>query len=152
MKKFISINNTVKNYKKVIKVESDKSISIRSLIFAALANKKSKIKNLLESEDVINTAKCLKLLGVKIKKKNKTFIINGVGINGFKFKKKLLLNAGNSGTLARLIISILVKSPYKVKLIGDHSLSKRDFGRIIDPLTKFGLEFYPKIKQDSFVF
>ena len=69
MKKFISINNTVKNYKKIVKVESDKSISIRSLIFAALANKTSKIKNLLESEDVISTIKCLRLLGVKIKKK-----------------------------------------------------------------------------------
>ena len=71
MKKFISINKKLKNYKKIVKVESDKSISIRSLIFAALANKTSKIKNLLESEDVISTIKCLRLLGVKIKKKIK---------------------------------------------------------------------------------
>ena len=72
-----------------------------------------------------------KIIRCQNKKKNKIFIINGVGINGFKFRKKLILNAGNSGTLARLIVSILVKSPYKIKLIGDRSLSKRDFGRIV---------------------
>jgi 3-phosphoshikimate 1-carboxyvinyltransferase len=59
----------------------------------------------------------------------------------------LTLNAGNSGTLARLIASLLIRSPYKIKLIGDKSLSKRDFGRIIDPLSKFGAKFYPKNKK-----
>ena len=146
MKNFININNKVKSFKKVITVDSDKSISIRSLIFASMANGVSKIKNILESDDIFNTLECLKKLGVKIEKKNKIYLIYGVGINKFKYKKKLVLNAGNSGTLARLILSILIKSPHKIKLIGDKSLSKRDFGRIVLPLSKFGAKFYPQKK------
>ena len=67
--KFIAINSKIKNYYKIINVDGDKSISIRSLIFASMANGKSKIQNLLESEDVLNTINCLKILGVKIKKR-----------------------------------------------------------------------------------
>ena len=112
MKSFVTINNKIKSFKKIITVDSDKSISIRSLIFASLASGISKIKNLLESEDIFNTIMSLKKLGVKIKKKKKTYFIYGVGINKFKYKKKLVIDAGNSGTLARLIFSILIKSPY----------------------------------------
>tara|TARA_B100001175_G_scaffold260973_1_gene230039 strand:+ start:2998 stop:4341 length:1344 start_codon:yes stop_codon:yes gene_type:complete len=146
VKSFVNINNKVKSFKQIITVDSDKSISIRSLIFASLSNGISKIKNLLESEDIFNTIASLKKLGVKIKKKKKIYFIYGVGINRFKYKEKLVIDAGNSGTLARLIFSILIKSPYKIKLIGDKSLSKRDFGRIITPLSKFGAKFYPKNK------
>ena len=147
MAQFIIIKNKVKSFNKKIIIDSDKSISIRSLIFASLATGISKIQNLLESEDIFNTIKSLKKLGVKIKKIKKTYVVNGLGINKFKYKKKLTLNAGNSGTLARLIASLLIRSPYKIKLIGDKSLSKRDFGRIIDPLSKFGAKFYPKNKK-----
>ncbi len=147
MIQFIIIKNKVKSFNKKIIIDSDKSISIRSLIFASLATGISKIQNLLESEDIFNTIKSLKKLGVKIKKIKKTYVVNGLGINKFKYKKKLTLNAGNSGTLARLIASLLIRSPYKIKLIGDKSLSKRDFGRIIDPLSKFGAKFYPKNKK-----
>ena len=147
MVQFIIIKNKVKSFNKKIIIDSDKSISIRSLIFASLATGISKIQNLLESEDIFNTIKSLKKLGVKIKKIKKTYVVNGLGINKFKYKKKLTLNAGNSGTLARLIASLLIRSPYKIKLIGDKSLSKRDFGRIIDPLSKFGAKFYPKNKK-----
>ena len=58
----------------------------------------------------------------------------------------MILNAGNSGTLGRLILALLIRSPNKIKLIGDQSLSKRDFSRIIDPLKKFGATFYPNNK------
>ena len=146
MKKFIAINSKIKNYYKIINVDGDKSISIRSLIFASMANGKSKIQNLLESEDVLNTINCLKILGVKIKKKNRSYQIDGLGINNFNYKKNLILNAGNSGTLARLILSTLIKSPFKIKLIGDQSLSKRDFDRVIKPLSQFGCKFFPTKK------
>ncbi len=56
-------------------------------------------------------------------------------------KKKIILNAGNSGTLARLILGLLVHSKSKIKIIGDKSLSKRDFLRVIKPLKKFGANF-----------
>ena len=56
-------------------------------------------------------------------------------------KKNIVLNAGNSGTFARLILGLLVKSPYYIKLTGDKSLSKRDFERVILPLQKIGANF-----------
>jgi 3-phosphoshikimate 1-carboxyvinyltransferase len=67
--------------------------------------------------------------------------IYGVGLNGFKYKKNIILNAGNSGTLGRLILGLLVHSKKKIKLIGDKSLSKRDFLRVTKPLEKFGAKF-----------
>ena len=106
MVQFIIIKNKVKSFNKKIIIDSDKSISIRSLIFASLATGISKIQNLLESEDIFNTIKSLKKLGVKIKKIKKTYVVNGLEINKFKYKKKLTLHAGNSGTLARLIASL----------------------------------------------
>ena len=64
--------------------------------------------------------------------------INGLGLNGFKYKNNLSLNAGNSGTLGRLILGLLTHSKTKVKINGDKSLSKRDFNRVVRPLEKFG--------------
>ncbi len=144
---FINIQKKIKNFNKSITVDGDKSISIRSLIFASLANGISNINNLLESEDVFHTIYALRKLGVKIKKKKTKYVINGLGIHNFKYKKNIVINAGNSGTLARLIFSILIKSPYKIKITGDESLSKRDMSRIIIPLSKFETKFYPKNKK-----
>jgi 3-phosphoshikimate 1-carboxyvinyltransferase len=62
----------------------------------------------------------------------------GLGINGFKYRKNIVLNAGNSGTLARLILGLLVHSKNNIRLVGDQSLSRRDFTRVIKPLKKFG--------------
>ena len=61
-----------------------------------------------------------------------------MGINGYNNKKNIVLNAGNSGTFARLILGLLVHAKKKIKLIGDKSLSKRDFLRITRPLEKIG--------------
>ena len=116
MTNFINIKKKIKNFNKSITVDGDKSISIRSLIFASLANGISNINNLLESEDVFHTIYSLRKLGVKIKKKKTRYIVNGLGINNFKYKKNIIINAGNSGTLARLIFSILIKSPHKIKI------------------------------------
>ena len=105
-------------------------------MLASQAVGKSISKNLLKSEDVISTLKCLKKLGVKVKLlKNKCEIIGG-GINGFKYKKDIVLDVGNSGTLGRLMAGLLVHSKNKIKLVGDKSLSKRDFLRVTRPLRK----------------
>ena len=141
MSKYIKINHIIKSFNKEISIEGDKSLSIRWALIASQATGKSKSTNLLQSEDVMSTLDCLKKLGVKvIKKKNKCEII-GVGLNGFKYKKNIILNAGNSGTLGRLIMGLLVHSKNKIKLIGDKSLSKRDFLRVTTPLKKFGAKF-----------
>ncbi len=139
MSNHIFINQKIKNFRRKIKVSSDKSISIRSVLLASQAVGISKISNLLESEDVLNALKTIKKLGINYYKKKNIYFIEGFGLNGFKIKKKTTINAGNSGTLARLILGLLVKSKNKVKLIGDKSLSKRDFSRVIKPLKHFGV-------------
>ena len=146
MKKPLIINNKIYKFKKKITVNGDKSLSIRWALLASQAIGKSIAYNLLMSEDVLNTLKCLKKLGIKIKIKKNYCEIYGKGMNGFTYKKNLKINAGNSGTLGRLILALLIRSPEKIKLFGDRSLSKRDFSRIINPLKKFGATFYPKNK------
>ena len=149
MPKPIIINRTIKKYNKKIKVDGDKSLSIRFVLLASQAIGKSKAYNLLKSEDVVSTINCLKKLGVKIKwdKKNNFCLINGNGLNSYVYKDNLTLNGNNSGTCVRLLTSLLINSSKKIKIVGDKSLSKRDMKRIIDPLTEFGATFYPKNKN-----
>jgi len=141
MRRKLFINSKYNSFKKTISIDGDKSISIRTLLLGSQAYGKTFIENILLSEDILNSIKCLKKLGIKILlKKNKCYVY-GKGLNGFDYKKNIVLNAGNSGTFARLILGLLVKSPYYIKLIGDKSLSRRDFERVISPLQKVGVNF-----------
>ena len=144
MVKPIYFTNKIKNFDKKIFVNGDKSLSIRWALMASLALGKSRAHNLLMSEDVLSTIKILKKLGIKVESNKKYYEITGNGLNSYLYKKNLTINAGNSGTLGRLILALLICSPKKIKLIGDKSLSKRDFSRIIHPLKEFGVNFYPK--------
>ncbi len=137
----IFIKNNIKPYNKTIKIEGDKSLSIRWALLASQAFGRSISTNLLKSEDVMSTLQCLKKLGVKTKIHKDKCEIKGVGLNGYKYKKNIILNTGNSGTLGRLIIGLLIHSNKEIKILGDKSLSKRDFSRIIKPLKKFGAKF-----------
>ena len=140
----IQISKTIQPFNKILEIEGDKSLSIRWALLASQAIGKSTAFNILKSEDVLSTLNCLRKLGVKLKLFKNKCEIYGVGINGYNYKKNIILNAGNSGTLGRLIMGLLVHSKNKIKIMGDKSLSKRDFLRIIKPLTKFGAEFISK--------
>ena len=137
----IVIQKKIKDFKKIIKVDSDKSLSIRSLLIGSQSFGQCKIYNLSKSEDILSTIKGLKKLGIKIIFKDKLCYVYGNGLNGFDYKKNISIDAGNSGTFARLLLGLLVKSPNAIKLVGDKSLSKRDFRRITAPLQKFGVSF-----------
>ena len=141
MSNSLTIKKKIKNFKKSITVSGDKSISIRWVLFSSLSNGVSKAKNLLLSEDVLAAIKAVNKLGIKSVFKNNEYKIYGRGINGFNYKKNITIDAKNSGTLGRLILGLLINSPYEIKLIGDKSLSSRDFKRVSDPLTKFGAKF-----------
>ena len=142
------IKKKLKEFNKKISVSGDKSISIRWVLLASLANGVSKAQNLLISEDVIAAIKAIRKLGVKVVQKNKLCKIYGTGFDGFKYKKNLTINAENSGTLGRLILGLLVNTTKPIKLIGDQSLSKRDFRRVSDPLSKFGAILRLKNKKN----
>ena len=106
----IKISNKINPFNKSIDVTSDKSLSIRAILLASQAIGVSKISNLLESEDVLNAIRCIKRLGIECKKIGNQYKILGYGLNGFNIKKRTEINAGNSGTLARLILGLLIES------------------------------------------
>ena len=144
MSKSISIKQTINPFNNTIKVSGDKSLSIRWVLLASQTTGKSTAYNLLMSGDVLAAINAIKRLGIKVKVENNYCEIFGNGINGFRYKKNLTIDAKNSGTLGRLILGLLIKSPHKIKLIGDKSLSKRDFSRVTDPLNKSGAKFFYK--------
>ena len=141
MSNFVKIKSKINTFNKDLFIDGDKSLSIRWALLSSQSLKKSKSKNLLLSEDVMSTLNCLKKLGVKIKISKNFCEIKGLGLNGFRYRNNLTLNAGNSGTLGRLILGLLVHSKKEIKIKGDSSLSKRDFLRVIKPLEKFGAKF-----------
>ena len=140
----IILKKKISNFDKKILIPGDKSISIRWVLISSLANGISKASNILMSEDVKASIQAVRKLGVKVILKDNACTIHGVGINGYKYKKNLIINAQNSGTLGRLISGILIDTPVPIKIIGDKSLSKRDFRRVSKPLSKFGASFQLK--------
>ena len=115
----------------------DKSISHRILILAGQAIGKSKISNLLEGEDVINTLKAMKLLGAQIIEKEKEIHVFGIPPGGLIQPNKTI-DFGNSGTGIRLISGLISSNNIEAKLIGDKSLSKRPMKRVTDHLSRIG--------------
>ena len=147
MSNSVLISKQVKEFNKIITVSGDKSISIRWVLFSSLASGVSKAKNLLLSEDVLAALHAIKKLGIKSEINKNICKIYGKGMNGYNYKKNIKIDAKNSGTLGRLILGFLVNSKYPIKIHGDKSLSKRDFKRISDPLSKFGAKF--KLKKNK---
>ncbi len=129
----------------------DKSISHRILILAGQAIGNSKIYNLLQSEDVINTLKAMRLLGITIKRKGGRYEVYGVPPGGL-FKPNKIIDFGNSGTGIRLISGLISSNNIEATLVGDKSLSKRPMKRVTDHLVRIGAEFklrnklFPPIK------
>ena len=135
--------NRIKSFKKTILVDSDKSLSIRAFLIGAISQGISKVNNVLESEDVFSTINLLKKLGVKIKKDSfRSYLIYGKGLGSLLAKKNTVLDCGNSGTLARLLIGILSTTPnINIKITGDESLKKRNMYNLFNLMNKFGASF-----------
>jgi len=120
-----------------LSLPGDKSISHRALIFSALADGKSSINNLADSQDVNTTIECFVKLGVNIDKTDEVYRIEGAGINGF-IQPDSPLYCGNSGTTSRLISGVLAVQDFPTVITGDESLSNRPMRRILEPLEKMG--------------
>ena len=133
-------SNKSSNLSGEIIVPGDKSISHRALIIGSMVTGKLKIKNLLESEDVIATADALKTLGIKINKNKNIWEVSGNGV-GNLYGSNFSLDLGNSGTGSRLLMGLIAGSEVEATILGDNSLSKRPMKRIITPLLKTGAIF-----------
>ena len=122
-------------------VPGDKSISHRALILGALAVGRTNIVGLLEADDVLKTADAVRKLGAAIAKDdNGAWCVHGVGVGGF-VEPKDILDFGNSGTGARLVMGAVATTPITALFTGDASLRKRPMQRVLDPLARFGATF-----------
>jgi 3-phosphoshikimate 1-carboxyvinyltransferase len=126
----------------VVRVPGDKSISHRALMLGALAVGRTEIAGLLEGEDVLATAAALRAMGAEIARaEDGSWLVDGVGLGGLA-EPDDVLDLGNSGTAARLLLGILATHPFTAFVTGDASLRRRPMGRIIAPLSRFGAQFF----------
>lgn len=134
----------------VVSVPGDKSISHRSLLLSSQVLGTTTIHGLLEGEDVVNTARALRQLGVRIDcepqeagnrdRTNRIWRVYGVGVGGLN-ESAGVLDMGNSGTGARLMMGLVTPYPFVTIFTGDHSLVKRPMGRVTKPLMRMGARF-----------
>lgn len=129
-----------------LRVPGDKSISHRALMLGGLSTGQTRIRGLLEAEDVLNTAKAMAALGCPVSKEGDTWIVLGRGVGGL-MQPAGDLDFGNAGTGTRLMMGIIAGHDMRVRLTGDASLSRRPMGRVLDPLSKMGVEVEGGAKQ-----
>jgi 3-phosphoshikimate 1-carboxyvinyltransferase len=122
-----------------ISVPGDKSISHRALMLGAIAAGTTRIRGLLEAEDVINTAKAVTALGAPASKRGADWEVRGRGVGGL-IAPQGDLDFGNSGTGSRLMMGVIAGNDIEVRMVGDASLSRRPMRRVLDPLRQMGLE------------
>lgn len=123
-----------------VRVPGDKSISHRALLIASLAVGESTVEGLLEGEDVLRTAAAMRALGAEIGRgADGRWHIHGRGIGGLAAPGDVL-DMGNSGTGARLLMGVLASHPLTAVLTGDASLRRRPMGRVVAPLREMGAE------------
>ncbi|KAB2646857.1 MAG: 3-phosphoshikimate 1-carboxyvinyltransferase [Verrucomicrobia bacterium] len=120
-----------------LEVPGDKSISHRAVMLAAMSNGPCVIKGFLPSEDCMATVGAMRSLGVAIEVADETTLIVH-GMRGVFTAPTGEIDCGNSGTTMRLMAGILAGQPFRSRLVGDASLSKRPMRRVIEPLTKMG--------------
>lgn len=120
-----------------IDIPGDKSITHRAIILGSLSNGKVNISNALLSEDCKRTLNAFRMLGVRILLNDQIISIYGNGLDSLS-KPSTQIDAGNSGTLARLISGILAVQNFDSSITGDESLLQRPMRRIIDPLSDIG--------------
>jgi len=132
-----------------ITVPGDKSISHRALMFGALAIGETVIHGLLEGEDVHRTATAMRALGADVTRdKDGTWRVRGRGVGGL-VEPTDVLDMGNSGTSARLLLGILATSPFTAFMTGDASLRRRPMGRVATPLERFGARLVSRGAADG---
>jgi 3-phosphoshikimate 1-carboxyvinyltransferase len=131
----------VKAVSGIVEVPADKSITHRAVMLSSIAEGGSVVRNYLPSDDCNRTIEAFRQMGAEIRIDNGNLYIKGVGLNLKKPQdRKYNIYAGNSGTTARLISGILAGQNFKTTITGDESLSKRPMGRVIEPLSKMGVE------------
>jgi len=119
-------------------VPGDKSVSHRALILGALSIGETQITGLLESEDVLRTAAAMRAFGADVVQTAPgQWSIYGMGVGGLA-EPETVIDCGNSGTGARLLMGAMASCPVTATFNGDESLCRRPMGRVLEPLVRFG--------------
>jgi 3-phosphoshikimate 1-carboxyvinyltransferase len=119
-------------------VPGDKSLSHRALILGGMAIGRTRVSGLLEGEDVLATAGAMRALGAGITRQaDGEWIVSGVGVGGLQ-EPDTLLDMGNSGTGARLLMGAVAGHDITAFFTGDASLRRRPMARVTEPLTRMG--------------
>lgn len=126
-----------------IEVPGDKSISHRSIIIGSLTTGKLTIENYSPAEDCLRTLKVFNQLGIKYFRKGNTIILHGTGLRGLE-EPPTVLDAGNSGTLMRLVLGLLAPQAFFSVITGDSSLRRRPMGRVIEPLRRMEAKIWSR--------
>lgn len=121
-----------------VAVPGDKSISHRAALFGALASGRTEITGFLEGEDCLATLKAVRALGAEVTRKAPGhYLVDGNGVNGLT-EPDNVIDCGNSGTSARLLVGVLAGQPFWTVLTGDDSLRSRPMDRVAEPLRRMG--------------
>jgi 3-phosphoshikimate 1-carboxyvinyltransferase len=121
-----------------ISVPGDKSVSHRAVLLGALADGLTEVQGFLEGEDCLGTLRAVAALGAEATRKGPGhFVIQGVGLEGLA-EPTDVVDCGNSGTTARLLLGILAGQPFVTVLTGDESLRRRPMDRVMEPLMRMG--------------
>jgi 3-phosphoshikimate 1-carboxyvinyltransferase len=121
-----------------VRVPGDKSMSHRALILGSLAIGRSRVSGLLEGEDVLRTAAAMGAMGAMLARgADGTWSIDGVGIGGLA-EPDDVLDLGNSGTGARLLMGVVAAHDITAFFTGDASLRRRPMRRVAEPLSRMG--------------
>lgn len=121
-----------------VAVPGDKSISHRAALFGALASGRTEITGFLEGEDCLATLKAVRALGAEVTRKGPGhYLVDGTGVNGLT-EPDNVIDCGNSGTSARLLVGVLAGQPFWTVLTGDDSLRSRPMDRVAEPLRRMG--------------
>lgn len=118
-------------------VPGDKSISHRALMFGALSTGRTRVRNILDSEDVQSTARVLRALGAPIPALSDDVSFDGAGLRGLRASAEVL-DCGNSGTTVRLMMGIMAGYAFPTRFDGDESLRSRPMRRVTEPLMRMG--------------
>jgi 3-phosphoshikimate 1-carboxyvinyltransferase len=120
------------------RVPGDKSISHRAALFGAIADGVTEIEGFLEAEDCLRTIAAVEALGAEVTRKSPgEYRIAGAGARGFT-EPSDVIDCGNSGTTARLLVGVLAAQPFLTVLTGDESLRRRPMARVAEPLRRMG--------------
>lgn len=120
------------------RVPGDKSISHRAALFGAIAEGVTDVDGFLEAEDCLRTVTAVEALGAEVTRKGPgQYRIAGTGGRGFT-EPPDVIECGNSGTTARLLVGVLAAQPFHTVLTGDESLRRRPMGRVAEPLRRMG--------------